>query len=213
MPEIAKPVSDLVVIGIIGIIGLPLDVLEFQRPAPLCNGLGQMVGIGAGQVGIAAGGCDRLGGTAIPGRLGLDAVQHQMEGAGKTVLRSGLLLLGQQFKDGFHVLLGTVHSFRLGDGLGLGADDHLPQNVGAFISGPVPLKRLHGKRSRVRVGREVIDLADFPGILVDDDVHRQQGLRIRQIHRRCPGGQHQRRQHQKRYYKVNSTLFCLFGIA
>ena len=54
-----KPVSDLVVIGIIGIISLPLDVLEFQRPAPLCNGLGQMVGIGAGQVGIAAGGCDR----------------------------------------------------------------------------------------------------------------------------------------------------------
>ena len=64
---------DLIVIRVIGVVRLPLDILELQCLATLCDGLGQVVGVCAGQIGIAAGGRDRLGGASITGRLGFDA--------------------------------------------------------------------------------------------------------------------------------------------
>ena len=43
-----EAVADLVIIGVISVISLPLDILKLQRPALLRNGLGQVIGVGAG---------------------------------------------------------------------------------------------------------------------------------------------------------------------
>ena len=58
-----KTIPNLVIIGVVGVIGLPVYTLEVQCPPALCDCFGQVVCIGTGQVRIPPGDRDRTGFT------------------------------------------------------------------------------------------------------------------------------------------------------
>lgn len=64
----SKPIPNLIVVGVVGVICLPLDPLQVQRLSSLCDCFGQMLRVGAGQVGVAPGNGDWAGFAAIAGR-------------------------------------------------------------------------------------------------------------------------------------------------
>ena len=150
------------------------------------------------KIGVGPGGCDRLGAAAIPGRFGLDAVQIQREGAGKPLFRGDLFLLGQQGQNRVHVLFVAVHLLFLGDDLRLTADDDLSQHIGAVVQEAIPLKLPHGERGGVGIGREIIHLADLLVVLVEDDIDREHGVRIRHVQTDRARRQRQHGQKQER---------------
>ena len=92
----SKAVTNLIIVGVVGVVRLPLDILECQGSATLSDAFWQMVEVLVRQIGVGSGGCDRLGAAAIASSLGLDAVQIKGEGTGKPFFRGDLLLLGQQ---------------------------------------------------------------------------------------------------------------------
>ena len=73
----------------------------------------------------------------------------------------------------------AVHLLFLGDDLRLTADDDLSQHIGAVVQEAIPLKLPHGGAWRIGVGREITHLADLLVVLVEDDIDREHGVRIR----------------------------------
>ena len=137
-----------------------------------------MLRVGAGQVGVAPGNGDWAGFAAIAGRFCVYGVQIKIQCPFKSILRCDNLLLGQQTQDRLHILVTALHCLGLRHLLRLRTNNDLSEDVRAFVPAVIPVKCLSGEGGGVCSGREVIDLPDLQRLLVEDDVHRKQRVRI-----------------------------------
>lgn len=68
-------VADLIVVGVVGVICLPLDIGKSEGAAVVLDGLWEILGISIRQIGVVACGSYSLLAASVPGHLGFNGIQ------------------------------------------------------------------------------------------------------------------------------------------
>ena len=161
-----KAVSHGVSVRIGGIVRLPADVLESQGAAIVLDGLGDVGGILAGQIGVAPGGRHLPGRAPVPGHFHLDGVQLEGQHTGETVLGDKLFFLGEQGQHGLHVLALALQRDGLCVLTALVLRQFLPEQINEGIMESILLEIRPGNAGGVLLRPQVIILADLCAILI-----------------------------------------------